>query len=77
MSKRDAVLNIAVAIAIFSSCQLASAKGAKSGSSPSLYKNTVAGTHYKDAKITARTAKTGKASLHDINVQHKADKASP
>jgi type VI protein secretion system component Hcp len=77
MPKRDASLIIAVAIAIFASCQLASAKGAKSSSSANLYKYTATGTHYKNPTITARTAKTGKTSVHDINVQHKVDKASP
>jgi len=77
MPKRHAGLTIAVVIAIFASCQLASAKGAKSGSSSNLYKYTATGTHYKDPKITAPTAKTGKTSLHNINVQHKMDKASP
>ena len=77
MPKRDASLIIAVAIAIFASCQLAAAKGAKSSASSSLYKYTATGTYYKDPTITARTAKTGKTSLHNINVQHKVDKASP
>jgi type VI protein secretion system component Hcp len=73
MRKLCAVL---IAVALFAPLpQTASAKGAKS--SPSLYKSTAKGEHYKEVTITSRKKSTGKVNHSDITIKKTTDKASP
>jgi type VI protein secretion system component Hcp len=73
MRKLGTILT-AIALASFLS-QTAFAKGAKS--SPSLYKSTAKGEHYKEVTITTRTKSSGKVNHSDITIKKTTDKASP
>ena len=78
MRKLNAILIITVAVVFAASAQSALAGKSTGKSSTNLYKSTVTGTHYKDAKITARTTKTkGRVSHSDITIKTTMDKASP
>ena len=73
MRKLDAVLIIANAVAI-AALHPATAKGAKSSSSSSLYNHTATGKHFDKAQITAK--KASKSTHSDISVTKTIDKSS-